>query len=127
MIRLLITDEKDEANVYTGKVRNRVEGFSSAESFPKKAYSFETKGCSRERQRNNIYFGWPEESDYFIPPSYHEKVDAQCISYGIVQVHGFYASRTQFVEVLIDQNYMGVYEVMEKIKRSRAGRDCQSF
>ena len=27
---------------------------------------------------------------------------------------GFYASRTQFVEVLIDQNYMGVYVVMEK-------------
>ena len=57
-----------------------------------------------------------------------KKSDAQCISYGIVQVHGLYASRTQFVEVLIDQNYMGVYVVMEKLKEVQGqGRHLPSL
>ena len=109
--------EKDEANVYTGKVGIELRG-SSSQSFPKKAYSFETRDAQGEDKDVSI-FGWPEESDYILYPSYHEKsLMHNVLAMELFRSMGFYASRTQFVEVLIDQNYMGVSVVMEKIKRS---------
>ena len=114
--------EKDEANVYTGKVGIELRG-SSSQSFPKKAYSFETRDAQGEDKDVSI-FGWPEESDYILYPSYHEKsLMHNVLAMELFRSMGFYASRTQFVEVLIDQNYMGVYVVMEKIKRSKGRVD----
>jgi hypothetical protein len=114
--------EKDEANVYAGKVGIELRG-SSSQSFPKKAYSFETRDALGEDKDVSL-FGWPEESDYILYPSYHEKsLMHNVLAMELYRAMGFYASRTQFVEVLIDQNYMGVYVVMEKIKRSKGRVD----
>lgn len=114
--------EKDDANVFSGMVGIELRG-SSSQSFPKKAYSFETRDDLGEDKDVSL-FGWPEESDYILYPSYHEKsLMHNVLAMELYRAMGFYASRTQFVEVLIDQNYMGVYVVMEKIKRSKGRVD----
>ncbi|MBK8112319.1 MAG: CotH kinase family protein [Saprospiraceae bacterium] len=110
--------DQDQPNVYAGKAGIELRG-SSSQSFPKKAYSFETRLDNGEDNDVSL-FGWPEDADYILYPSYHEKsLMHNVLAMEIYRAMGFYASRTRFVELIIDNSYQGVYVVMEKIKKGR--------
>lgn len=117
---------QDQANVYAGKAGIELRG-SSSQSFPKKAYSFETRFENGEDKDVSL-FGWPEDADYILYPSYHEKsLMHNVLAMEIYRAMGFYASRTRFVELIIDNSYQGVYVVMEKIKRGEGRVDISKL
>ncbi|MBK7007229.1 MAG: CotH kinase family protein [Saprospiraceae bacterium] len=118
--------DQDQPNVYAGKAGIELRG-SSSQSFPKKAYSFETRLDNGEDNDVSL-FGWPEDADYILYPSYHEKsLMHNVLAMEIYRAMGFYASRTRFVELIIDNSYQGVYVVMEKIKRGEGRVDISKL
>ena len=118
--------DQDQPNVYAGKDGIERRG-SSSQSFPKKAYSFETRLDNGEDNDVSL-FGWPEDADYILYPSYHEKsLMHNVLAMEIYRAMGFYASRTRFVELIIDNSYQGVYVVMEKIKRGEGRVDISKL
>lgn len=89
---------------------------SSSQSFPKKPYGFELRN---EKGENNpiALCGLPKESDWILFASYNEKsLMHNVLSMSISRQFGMYASRTRYVEVVINGSYQGVYVLMEKVK-----------
>ena len=103
-------------NEYFGKCGIEIRGESS-QTFDKKSYLFETW----DAQGNDIdtsFLGFPAEEDFILYGPFSDKT----LMNNVLAMHlsnemGHYASRTRFVEVLINNDYRGIYVLMEKIKR----------
>ncbi|WP_460473257.1 CotH kinase family protein [Emticicia fontis] len=107
----------DKPNHYSGYIGIEYRG-SSSQMFPKKSLGFELW----DDKNNSIdasLFGMPEESDWILFASYNEKsLMHNVLTMKLAREMGVYASRTQYAEVFINNQYMGVYVFMEKIKRA---------
>ncbi|GGD57846.1 hypothetical protein GCM10011514_22430 [Emticicia aquatilis] len=90
---------------------------SSSQMFPKKSIGIELWNEKSESIEASL-LGMPKESDWILFASYNEKSFMHnVLTMRVAREMGLYASRTQYVEVIINNVYMGVYVFMEKIKR----------
>ena len=112
----------DPANEYNGKIKIEYRGCSS-QSYPKKPFGIELRSTTAVTSSIDApLFGLPEESDWILNPSYIDKSFMRdVLAYYMANASGRYASRTRYVEVLINGQYQGIYIFQEKIKRD-AGR-----
>lgn len=107
----------DAFNEYDGKIGIELRGQSSQLFFDKKSYGIETRDTSGEN-RNVSLLGMPKENDWILYGPYSDKTMVRnSLIYQLSNEIGRYASRTQFVELVLDGDYRGVYVLMEKIKR----------
>jgi CotH kinase protein/Secretion system C-terminal sorting domain len=106
----------DLLSIYDGYIGIEFRG-SSSQIWPKKPYGFELQDAKGESIKKSI-FGFPSESDFTLLASYNEK-SLMHVNLAFHLARGLfpYASRTKYVEVVINKKYMGVYLVMEKLKR----------
>jgi hypothetical protein len=94
-------------------------GSTSQELFPKKSYGFETKDSLGEDKSISI-LGMPEEEDWILYGPYNDKTLLRdVIAYELSNAIGQYATKTKFVDLQINKTYVGVYVMMEKIKRDK--------
>jgi len=109
-------------NAYSDKAGIELRG-SSSQSFPKKGYGFETRDITGAN--NNVpLFGWPAENDWVLHGPYSDKsLMRNYLAYRMSAKMGHYAPRVQFVELVIDGDYRGVYLFTEKIKRDNGRVD----
>ena len=113
----------DAANIYSGKIGIETRGSSSQFLFPKKSYGFETR-VSGETENEVSLFGWPEESDYILYASYNDKsLMNNVLTMKLANEMGMYASRTRYVDVVLDNEYLGLFVMMEKVKRAKGRVD----
>ena len=106
----------DESNEYNGMISIELRGNSSLNN-PKKSYRFET--ILENGENNNVsLLGMPEENDWILYAPYQDKtLIRNVLTYAIYNAMDRYTSRTKYCELFIDGEYMGVYVLMEKIKR----------
>lgn len=91
---------------------------SSSQQFPKKGIGVELWNEKSESIEASL-LGMPKESDWILFASYNEKsLMHNVLTMRVAREMAMYASRTQYVEVIINNVYMGVYVFMEKIKRA---------
>ena len=106
----------DPYNNYNGKIGIEIRG-SSSQQFPKKQYAVET----RDALGNDLdvsLLGFPEESDWILFAPYNDKsLMRDVLVYKIAASMGRYASRSKFCEVVLNDEYIGVYVLLEKVKR----------
>lgn len=106
----------DAPNNYNGKVGIEYRGSSSLQ-FQKKNMSLETVDGANN-QLDVSLLNMPAEHDWVLYASYIDKsLIRNTITYELARSMGDYASRSQYVEVMIDGEYQGVYVLQEKIKR----------
>lgn len=118
--------DADSANIYNGKIGIEFRG-SSSQLFPKKPFGFETWNAKGEDIDVGL-FGWPAESDWILFASYNEKsLMHNVLTMKLARQMGIYASRTQYVEVVINGSYEGVYVLMEKVKRDKGRVDVSKL
>lgn len=105
----------DRPRAYRGQVGIEWRGTSSV-TFPKKQYDLET----RERDGDNReveLLGLPEEEDWVLHAPYVDRsMMRNALAYATSRMVGHYASRTRYVEVLLDGRYKGVYVLMEDLE-----------
>lgn len=103
---------------YKGKIGIEIRG-SSSQNFPKKQYAVEL----RDTTGADIDFpllGLPAESDWNLYAPYTDKTMLRDVMvYNIAAKTGAYASRYRFCELLLNNEYMGVYILFEKVKRDK--------
>ncbi len=108
----------DPGNIYSGKVGIEIRGRYSA-SLPQKPYGFET----RDDLGNNLnvaLLGMPEENDWVLQANYNDKTFLRnYLAFDIWQKMGHYATRTRYCEVVVNNDYQGIYLLGEKIKRDK--------
>lgn len=101
---------------YSGRMGIEIRGASS-QLFPKKSFGFETRDDANEDLDASV-LGFPEEEDWILYAPYSDKsLMRNMLIYDLSRDIGQYASRTKFVDVVIDDFYQGVYVFMEKLKR----------
>lgn len=106
----------DEPTDYNGKIGIEIRG-SSSQSFPKKQYGIELWDEEGEGIDATI-LGMPEEEDWVLFAPYNDKtLIRDALAYKLGRDMGQYASRQRFCEVLLDDEYMGVFVFFEKVKR----------
>ncbi|CAH0995404.1 hypothetical protein EMA8858_01525 [Emticicia aquatica] len=111
-----INNVNDAPNHYNGFAGLEYRG-SSSQMFPKKGYGIELWDEKSEAKEVSL-LGMPKESDWILFASYNEKSFMHnVLTMRIAREMGMYATRTQYVEVIINGAYMGVYVFEEKIKR----------
>ena len=106
----------DEFNEYDGNITIEIRG-SSSQMFPKKQYALETIDLNGDN--NNVsLLGMPSENDWILQAPFSDKsLMRNVIAYELFNEMGNYSSRTKFCELIINNDYKGLYVLMEKIKR----------
>jgi len=106
----------DQPNAYDGGISIEYRG-STSQGFPKKPYGFSTIDQSGA-DSNVSLLGFPEEHDWIFLAPYTDKTFMRdVLVYDFARALNWYASRAQFVELFVNGTYMGVYALLEKIKR----------
>ena len=116
----------DPFNNYNGKIGIEIRG-SSSQSFPKKQYSVETRDTLGNDLEVSL-LGFPKESDWILFAPYNDKsLMRDVITYKLASEMGHYASRSKYCEVVLNNEYMGVYVLLEKIKRDNNRVDIKKL
>ncbi|MFN8288465.1 MAG: CotH kinase family protein [Chitinophagales bacterium] len=106
----------DTVFAYNGEIGIEQRGSSSGWA-PKLSYGFETWDGSGN-EVDSSFLGFPAQSDWILSASYYDKtLMRNVLSYKLFNEMNHYASRTRYVELILNGQYQGVYMVMEKIKR----------
>ena len=109
---------EDVFNDYNGRITIEKRGNSSQEQ-EKPPYRFETIDDNGEN--NNVkLLGLPEENDWILYAPWSDKsLMRNVLIYSLSNDMGRYAPRSEFVELYLNNEYRGVYVLMEKIKRDK--------
>ncbi len=109
----------DPFNDYDGKIGIELRGSSSQALFPKKNYGIELRDLQGNDSAVSI-LGMPKESDWVLHGPYSDKsLIRNFLTFKLGRELGWYASRTRLCEVMINNDYKGLYVFMEKIKRDK--------
>lgn len=101
---------------YNGKIGIELRGKYSL-LFPQKSYAIETRQDDDSTNNNVAILGLPKENDWILTAQYVDKTFLRdFVAYDIFRRLGHYNPRGQFVEVLVNNEYMGVFLFQEKIK-----------
>lgn len=108
----------DSLNHYNGKIGIELRG-SSSQQFPKKQFAVETRDSAGENL-NIFLLGLPAENDWILYAPYSDKsLIRNVLLYNLSNKIGQYASRGRFCELVLNDEYRGVYVLFEKIKRDQ--------
>lgn len=106
----------DPMNNFSGPTEIHIRG-SSSKNFEKKSFSLETHDSSGNSIKVPL-LGMPGESDWVLSASYVDKTLLRnSLTYDIFGKMGHYSPRTKYVEVIVNNEYRGVYSFLEKLKR----------
>ena len=114
------------ATDYDGRASVNVRGFSTLRQ-PKNSLTLRLIDENEDKVKASL-FGLPKESDWVLYAPYSDKtLIRDALAYELSNQMGRYAPRTRFVEVFMDRSggklgqrdYMGVYVLIEKIKRGK--------
>ena len=110
----------DTPNEYDGKAKVEYRGCSS-QSYPKKPLGIELRSTTDVTASIDAsLFGFPEESDWVLNPSYIDKSFVRdVLAFYVASASGHYASRYKYVEVIINGDYQGIFVFEEKVKRDQ--------
>jgi len=107
----------DPINGYNGRIAIELRG-SATGWYPKGQYRFETQDSLGENLNVSL-LGMPRENDWILygPYTDDQSLIRNVLAYKLSNDIGRYASRTRFCELVLDDDYRGLYILMEKIKR----------
>lgn len=105
----------DPFNHYMGKIGIEIRG-STSQQYPKKSYGFETRDSLGEND-NVALLGMPKDNDWILYGAYPDKTlmrnEFTFSSFAAMQP---YSPRYVYCELVINNVYVGVYTLLEKIK-----------
>lgn len=123
-----VNNSTDKPNVYLGKVGIEYRGSTSQDLFPKKPFGMELWVDSTQKSRKVALLGMPEEADWVLNATYNDKtLMRDVLSYDLANRMGRYATRTRYCELMLNNQYHGLYILMEKIKRDKNRVDVSSL
>ncbi|MGK0363169.1 MAG: hypothetical protein ACI85O_000213, partial [Saprospiraceae bacterium] len=118
----------DDPNEYFGNITIEKRGQSSLNGFPKNGYAIETKDATGLEDEDAEFLNFPPEEDWILHGPYSDKtLIRNVIAMKMANDMGQYASRTRLIELIVNDQYEGVYVFMERIKRDDNRVDIASL
>ncbi len=115
--RNYISDQDNSAYLnYNGRIDIEKRGSSSQES-PKKNYGFTTLMADNYTKNNVSLLGMPEENDWILGGMvFDTALVREHLCHTLARRLGNYSSRTAYCEVIVNNDYKGLFVLEEKIK-----------
>lgn len=114
----LYNKPSDPGNIFSGKAGIEYRGAYS-QILPQKPYGFET----RDAQGNNLnisLLGMPAENDWILLANYNDKSFMRnTLAFHLYRQMGHYAPRARLCEVIVNEEYKGIFVLTEKVKRDK--------
>ena len=111
---LTVSENKTDTNY---KIGIEIRG-SSSQMFPKKSYGFETRSSDWQDDIDVNLGGFPAEEDWILYGPYSDKsLIRNKLTFDLSNSIGYKASKVKFYDLYINNDYKGLYVLMEKIKR----------
>lgn len=108
----------DPYNDYYGLIGIEIRG-QSTQMFPKKCFGFETRNDLGENVDTSL-LGLPGENDWILNAPYSDKsLMRNTFSFEIGHRTGQYCTRNVYCELVINNDYQGIYILQEKIKKDK--------
>ncbi len=108
---------KSDSVSFSSSISLEIRGSSSQKRFLKKSFGFELQNKNGSN-RNYALMEMPKENDWILYGPYCDKsLIRNVLLFDLVRQMGNYAPRTKFCELKINQEYQGLYVLMEKIKQ----------
>lgn len=108
----------DPFNNYDGAIAIELRGTSSL-AFDKKGYGFETRNEDGSNNNTSL-IEMPIENDWILNGPYSDKsLLRNVLTYHLGNLAGRFAPRTRLCELFINDEYLGVYVLTEKIKQDK--------
>lgn len=112
-----LNNATDSINEYFGNITIERRGQYSQMYYPKNGYSIELKDANWE-DMDSSFLNFPKEEDWVLHGPYADKtLIRNVLAMQMANSIGQYAVRTRLVELLVNEEYEGVYVLMERIKR----------
>ncbi len=117
----------DAATHFKGKIGIELRGSSSLDLSPKKPFGFETRNADGSNLNVSL-LGLPAENDWVLLAPYSDKsLMRDVLIHHLANQIMPYSSRTRYCEVVVNNEYLGVYALMEKIKRDNKRVDIKDI
>jgi hypothetical protein len=115
--RNFMTDINNATHLnYNGRINIEIRG-SSSQALSKKPYSLTTLLANNTTVNNVSLLGMPAENDWVLNSlAFDPSLIRDYLAYDISRKMGNYAARTQYCEVVINNEYRGLYMLQEKLK-----------
>lgn len=111
-----LNNYNDLPNDFSGNIGIELRGSSSI-GYPQKPYLFETRDASGKNLKFPL-LGFPEEKDWILLSNYNDKsLMRNILGFQIFERLGNYSPRTKLVDVIVNNEYQGIYVLTEKIKQ----------
>jgi subtilisin-like proprotein convertase family protein len=108
----------DSVFTYNGYALTEWQGWSSSNS-PKKNYDLDLVDVNGTKISSPL-LGMPEENDWILKAEYSDRTSIKnALVFDLAQEMPKYAPRTRFCEVILDDEYIGLYSLTEKIKKDK--------
>ncbi|MDO9254693.1 MAG: CotH kinase family protein [Bacteroidales bacterium] len=108
----------DAYNDFNGSIGIEFRG-NSTQNYPKKPYILETRDASGNNLDVSL-LGMPADNDWILLASYLDRtLIRDALAHYISESTGEWSSHSRYCELLVNGNYMGVYLLIEKIKRTK--------
>lgn len=107
----------DTWNGYNNKAEINIRG-NSSKNYEKKSFSIETHDAAGN-ELNIPLLGMPAESDWVLSANYLDKtLIRNALTLDLYRSMGRYSSRYKNVELFLNNEYQGIYSLVEKPKRN---------
>jgi hypothetical protein len=111
---------------YDGRIEIEIRG-STSQQYPKKGYGFETQDALGNNLQAAL-LGMPPENDWILNGPYPDKTMIRnVLTYDLARKMGHYASNTRYCELIVNNDYRGIYILMERIKRDNGRVNIESL
>lgn len=101
---------------YNGRINIEIRG-SSSQELPKKSYGLTTLKADNVSNNNVSMLGMPSENDWILNGiAFDPSLIRDYLSYNFSRQIGQYATRTVYCELVINDEYKGLYILQEKMK-----------
>ncbi|MFP9098672.1 CotH kinase family protein [Flavobacterium sp. RHBU_24] len=102
---------------YSGRIKIELRG-SSSQDLPKKQYSWTTYENNDTTKKKVSIMGMPKQNDWILNGlAFDPSLIRDYLSYNLSRQMGYYTTRTQWCEVIINGDYRGLYILQEKLKQ----------
>ncbi|HEX2955591.1 MAG TPA: CotH kinase family protein, partial [Chitinispirillaceae bacterium] len=103
---------------YNGRITIEIRG-SYSQTFPKKQYAITTISDSGTENKVSL-LGLPVDEDWILAAPFSDKTLLRnALIYRLGQEFGRYTTKTRFCELILNNEYQGVYVLTERIKRGK--------
>jgi hypothetical protein len=119
-VQSIIQIQLGDTIVFRSNIGIEYRGSTSFRLFDQKSYGFELRDVA-DNDTDSAIMDFPIQSDFILyAPANDKSLIRNTLIYDLSNQIGMYASRTKFVQLYIDGSYLGLYVLMEKMKRDKA-------